>query len=105
VVSVLITWSLKKEGTVRSQLYAKCGLYLTNVDRNNIGATNVVERFHYTKIRRNAWVRQKCRANYSFILYTLPVWGTKHTSTNMECQAVNLGYVFVVISSEFKDTR
>lgn len=68
---------LEKEGTVKFQLYAKCGVYLTNVDHIEIGATIFLENFHYTKLRRNAWVRQECRANYSFILYTLPVQGTK----------------------------
>jgi len=69
------------------------------VYHSEIGGTNFVENFHYTKLRKNAWVRQEYRTNYSFILYTLPYRAQKC----MECKAINLGIVFVVISSEFKD--
>jgi len=68
---------LEKEGTVKFHLYAKCVVYLTNANHIETGATIFVENFHCTKLRRNAWVRNECRANYSFILNTLPVQGTR----------------------------
>ena len=39
---------------------------------------------------------------FAHFIHTLRT-GHKNTSANIECKNINLGYIFVVISSELKD--